>query len=347
MDFIENQKTEYSDDLLQLDFLQSPALSIPFFDEKLESLGVPVLRPSVIDTLQINLGKMCNQTCSHCHVDAGPNRKEIMTRETLDYCLRALNSSPQIKTVDLTGGAPEMNPNFRWFVKEVHKLGRRIIVRSNLSILTVNTTYRELPRFFSEHRVKIISSLPCYTAENTDQQRGKGVFSKSIEALQSLNSIGYGKEGTGLELDLVYNPGGAFLPPNQEKLESDYKRHLWENHGISFNHLLCITNMPINRFLEYLVQAGEYEDYLQTLYDAFNPCSVQGVMCRNLISVGWDGKLFDCDFNQMLDLPVESGVPNQVKEFDLHKLQKRKIEVGRHCYGCTAGAGSSCGGVIL
>jgi len=240
-----------------------------------------------------------------------------------------------------------MNPNFRWFVRQVHRLGREIIVRSNLTIQTVNPRYRTLPAFFAKHGVKVVSSLPCYTAENTDKQRGKGAFNKSIEALIALNMLGYGHPGTGLEIDLVYNPLGAFLPPSQKKLEIEYNRHLQEDFGVVFNSLLCITNMPISRFLEQLIREGKYEAYIQTLSDSFNPCAVQGLMCRNILSVGWDGTLFDCDFNQMLNLQVDEKSPRSIYRFDISKLENRNIILGQHCYGCTAGAGSSCGGVIV
>ena len=298
-----------------------------------------------IEILQVNVGKMCNQTCAHCHVDAGPDRKEIMTRETMVECLSAISSS-QIETVDVTGGAPEMNSNFRWFVDEVSKLGRRVMVRSNLTILTVNGKYRTLPDFFAEHKVALVSSLPCYTAENTDSQRGEGVFESSIKALRMLNEVGYGHPGSGLELNLVYNPLGAFLPPPQEKLEADYKRVLGETHGVLFNRLFCLTNMPISRFLDSLLREGRHESYMQLLVESFNPAAARGVMCRNTLSVGWDGALYDCDFNQMLELGINSGLPEHIRDFDSSLLKERQIITKQHCFGCTAGAGSSCTGEI-
>jgi radical SAM/Cys-rich protein len=298
-----------------------------------------------IEILQVNVGKMCNQTCAHCHVDAGPDRKEIMTRETMVECLSAISSS-QIETVDVTGGAPEMNSNFRWFVDEVSKLGRRVMVRSNLTILTVNGKYRTLPDFFAEHKVALVSSLPCYTAENTDSQRGEGVFESSVKALRMLNEVGYGHPGSGLELNLVYNPLGAFLPPPQEKLEADYKRILGETHGVLFNRLFCLTNMPISRFLDSLLREGRYESYMQVLVESFNPAAARGVMCRNTLSVGWDGALYDCDFNQMLELGIDSGLPGHIRDFDSSLLEERQIITKQHCFGCTAGAGSSCTGEI-
>jgi radical SAM/Cys-rich protein len=324
---------ELSDPLVQIQTLSDTTRKLPSFEQRLDEIALYPLKPTGIEILQVNVGKMCNQTCAHCHVDAGPDRDEIMTRETMQ--------------VDITGGAPEMNPHFRWFVEEISKLGRQTIVRSNLTILTVNNKYRQLPQFFADHKAIIISSLPCYTAENTDKQRGSGVFDRSIEALQMLNAVGYGQEGPGLELHLVYNPLGAFLPPPQEKLRSDYQRVLKEQFGIVFNDLYCITNLPISRFLDYLLRLGQYEEYMQTLVDAFNPAAAAGVMCRNTISVGWEGTLYDCDFNQMLELGMESGTPEHIRDFDVRKLENRKIVLNQHCYGCTAGAGSTCGGEII
>lgn len=314
------------------------------FEKKLKNIGLFPLKPTQIEILQINLGKMCNQTCTHCHVDAGPDRKEIMTRETMQFCLEAVRKS-SAHTADLTGGAPEMNPDFLWFVEELSKLGKKIIVRSNLTILVSNKKFRTYPGFFKKHKVVIISSLPCYTQENTDKQRGEGVFSRSVQALKILNELGYGKEGTGLELHLVFNPIGASLAGSQEKLQADYKRELGEKFGIVFNNLYTITNLPISRFLDYLLTIGKYEAYMEKLVNAFNPSTVSGVMCRNTISVGWDGFLYDCDFNQMLELKVNSNTQH-IRDFDANNLQKRKIIVSQHCYGCTAGAGSSCQGAI-
>lgn len=313
----------------------------PFADQ-LEDLGLYPLRPTKIDIFQINVGKMCNQVCKHCHVDAGPDRKEIMTRETMQYCLDALKDT-DISTVDLTGGAPEMNPNFRWFVEELSKLGKKVIVRCNLTIIVANPKYYDLPEFFKKHDIEVVSSLPYFSAKRTDSQRGDGVFEKSIKALQMLNEVGYGKEGSGLTLNLVYNPSGAFLPDNQMELEAQFKDKLRDGWGIEFNELLAITNLPISRFLDYLLISEQYEEYMGELANAFNPTAAAGVMCRNTISIGWDGLMYDCDFNQMLDLTVEGGVTH-VKDFDLHTLEGREIILNQHCYGCTAGAGSSCGG---
>ena len=316
------------------------AVGIPSFESKLNELGHDPLKPAGIDIFQINVGKMCNQVCTHCHVDAGPDRKEIMTRETMQQCLDALEGTA-IATVDLTGGAPEMNPHFRWFVEKLSKLGKRIIVRCNLTIILANRKYHDLPEFFKKHKINVVSSLPYFNAKRTDAQRGEGVFEKSIKALQMLNTVGYGKGNDELKLDLVYNPAGAFLPGDQASLESQFKRKLAE-YDIVFDDLFCITNLPISRFLEYLVKTGKYEDYMSELVNAFNPIAATNVMCRNTISIGWDGYLYDCDFNQMLELKVNG--PGHIKDFNLTTLESREIIVNQHCYGCTAGAGSSCGG---
>jgi len=315
---------------------------LPYFDEKFETVGEGPLTASTVDTLQINIGKMCNQVCKHCHVDAGPDRKEIMAKETMQYCLDVLAKN-DIPTVDLTGGAPELNPNFKWFVDEIKKLDRHIIVRSNLTILQ-ESGFEDYAEFMANHNVEIVSSLPYYKKSFTDRQRGEGVFDKSIAAIQKLNKLGYGKEATGLTFNLVYNPVGAFLPPSQEQLEKDYKRELYDHFGIVFNNLLTITNMPISRFLDYLLQSGNYDNYMHKLVDSFNPCAATNVMCKFIVSVSWDGGLYDCDFNQMLELNVNHGAPTHIKDFDMEKIRNRRIVTGQHCYGCTAGAGSSCGG---
>lgn len=314
----------------------------PHFDEKYKETGEEVLRTGEIEIFQINLGKMCNQVCKHCHVDAGPDRKEIMTKETMTQCLTAL-AQTDIPIVDVTGGAPEMNPNFKWFVDEVKKLGRHMMVRSNLTILVTNG-YEDYAGFMAKHKCEIVSSLPFYKAGFTDKQRGDGVFDKSVRAMQKLNEFGYGKEGSDLVLNLVYNPVGAFLPPSQEGLERDYKRELKKNFGVEFNNLFTITNMPISRFLDYLIASGNYESYMDKLVNSFNPAAAMGVMCKYTLSVGWDGQLYDCDFNQMLELPTIHGTPQHIKDFDADALTGRNIVTGMHCYGCTAGAGSSCGG---
>lgn len=315
------------------------------FKEKIADLGVSPLRPTGIEIFQINVGKMCNQVCKHCHVDAGPDRKEIMTRETMLLCLTAMDH-PGIKTVDLTGGAPELNPDFRWFVEEIKKRGKHIIVRCNLTIILANKRFHDLPEFFKMHAIEVVSSLPSFTQDRTDRQRGDGVFEDSIKALQMLNAVGYGQENTGLTLNLVYNPAGAFLPPSQSALEAEYKMELAKNYGIVFNQLFAITNMPISRYLDYLVSTGNYDKYMEKLVNAFNPAAVSNVMCRNTISVSWDGYLYDCDFNQMLDLNVAVAGSRHLSTFDLESLNTRAIVLKQHCYGCTAGAGSSCGGAV-
>ena len=316
--------------------------SLARFEEKFKETGESKLSATRLETLQINIGKMCNQVCKHCHVDAGPDRKEIMTRETMRHCINAL-AKTNIQTVDITGGAPEMNPDFKWFISEIKKLNRHIIVRSNLTIL-ISNGFEDYPDFLADNNVEIISSLPYYTASNTDRQRGDGVFDKSIQAIKVLNGLGYGKDGSGLIFNLVYNPLGAFLPPKQESLEKDYKRELWNKFGLVFNNLYTITNLPISRFLDYLVESGNYQNYMNRLISAFNPAAALNVMCRNTISIGWDGQLYDCDFNQMLELPVNHGSPKHIRDFDPKLLDNRLIVTGQHCYGCTAGAGSSCGG---
>jgi len=315
------------------------------FQQKLEANGLYPLKPTVIETFQVNVGKMCNQLCKHCHVDAGPDRKEIMTRETMQQCLEVLKQNPQLKTIDITGGAPEMNPNFRWFAEEISRLNRHIIVRCNLTIILANKKYHDLPQFYKQYNIEVVSSLPFYTQDRTDRQRGNGVFDDSIKALQMLNETGYGKEGTGLILNLVYNPAGAFLPPAQQSLENEYKHVLGEKFGIVFNRLFAITNLPISRFLDYLLTSNNYETYMEKLVVAYNPVAAANVMCRNMISVGWDGFLYDCDFNQMLELKVSCN-SRHINDFNISALNDRNIIAGQHCYGCTAGSGSSCGGAV-
>ena len=315
------------------------------FKAKLVEFGLFPLKTSALEIFQINLGKMCNQTCRHCHVDAGPDRKEIMSRQTMDLCLQVLKNS-EIKTVDLTGGAPELNPDFRWFVQEIKKLGKHILVRCNLTIIVANKRFNDLPEFFKEHQVEVVSSLPSFTQDRTDRQRGDGVFEDSVKALHLLNAVGYGQEGSGLILNLVYNPAGAFLPPSQIALEKEYKKELSSRHGILFNQLFAITNMPISRYLDYLLTSGNYEMYMDKLISAFNPASVQNLMCRTMLSVGWDGYLYDCDFNQMLDLKVSTSTSQHISDFDFEGLKNRDIVIKQHCFGCTAGEGSSCGGSL-
>ena len=288
---------------------------------------------------------MCNQVCAHCHVDAGPDRKEIMTRETMQECLDVIKQTG-VHTLDLTGGAPEMNPHFRWFVEQATKIGiRDVIVRSNLTIITANKKYNDLPEFFKTHNIHVISSMPHWTEDKTDKQRGDGVFNASIKALKMLNAVGYGMSNSKLKLDLVYNPSGAFLPGNQAALEMDFKKALSEKFDIQFHNLFSITNLPISRFLDYLIASENYEDYMYNLVEAFNPAAVDNVMCTNTLSVSWDGWLYDCDFNQMLELKVDSSVQH-IRDFNKDTLNKRTICISQHCYGCTAGAGSSCQGTI-
>ena len=331
----------------QVDFLNNGVFKeekLPTFKKKIQDAGYSVLRPTQIEIFQVNVGYMCNQVCKHCHVDAGPDRKEIMTRETMQLCLDVL-AHTKIKTLDITGGAPEMNPDFKWFVSEAHKLGvSEIIVRSNLTIITANPKYNNLPEFFKDNSVRVCSSLPFYNADKTDRQRGEGVFKDSIVGLQMLNKVGYGKEGSGLILDLVYNPTGAFLPGNQIQLERDFKRELKSHHNIDFNNLFTITNIPISRFLDFLIESGNYQDYMEKLINAFNPTAVARVMCRNTISIDWQGFMYDCDFNQMLGLKVEAVAGEHIGSFDVKKLAEREIVINQHCFACTAGAGSSCQG---
>lgn len=289
--------------------------------------------------LQINVGKLCNQTCGHCHVDAGPHRREVMTRETAELCMAALAAS-RIPTVDITGGAPELNPNFRFLVSESRRLGRAVMDRCNLSVLLL-PSQEGLIDFLAANQVTVVASLPYYLERATDSQRGDGVFEKSIEALRRLNAAGYGGR---LELNLVYNPAGAYLPPPQASIESEFRRELRKRHGVEFTSLFTITNMPISRFLEYLLRSGNYQRYMERLVGAFNPAAAAGVMCRETLSVGWDGRLYDCDFNQMLDLECAFGAPAHIRDFDEARLASRRITTATHCYGCTAGAGSSCGG---
>lgn len=315
------------------------------FDNAIANSHLYPLTSTGVYILQVNVGRVCNQACRHCHVEAGPDREEVMTKETMGLCVEILRNS-DIPAVDITGGAPEMNPNFKWFVEESRKLGRHVMIRSNLTILT-EAGYEDMSAFFAENKVEVVASLPYYTEQNTDSQRGKGVFQKSVDALKRLNALGYGKDGTGLALNLVFNPCGAFLPPSQKALETDYKREMCKRYGISFNNLFTITNLPVGRFLAYLNSSGNFEMYMNRLVASFNSSAAANAMCRNILSVGWDGTLYDCDFNQMLGMAVNHGAPSHLKDFDLAKLEKRQIVTGLHCYGCTAGAGSSCGGATV
>ena len=319
-------------------------LTAPRFADTLAAHGLPPLARGPVSTLQVNVGKLCNQACHHCHVEAGPKRTEIMPERVAEQVLALLAASPEVGTVDFTGGAPELNPSFRRLVREARALGRTVVDRCNLTVL-FEPGMDDLAEFLAEHGVAVTASLPCYGAENIEKQRGAGVFDKSIRALQRLNALGYGR-GDGLVLDLVYNPVGAFLPPPQAELEARYKDELHRAFGIDFDRLLTITNMPIKRFAEALARAGEQAAYLGLLVNHFNPTTIEGLMCRSLVSVGWDGALYDCDFNQMLELPLSEG-PATIFDLDgLGELAGTTIATAQHCYGCTAGAGSSCGGSL-
>ncbi len=317
------------------------------FDQVLAQQSCHPLCATGLDVLQINVGKVCNQTCRHCHVDAGPDRRESMSRETAQACLDVLRRS-DIPTLDITGGAPEMNPHFRWLVAEARAMGRRVIDRCNLTIL-VTPGYEDLPEFLAQHEVEIVASLPCYLESNVDQQRGDRVFQRSMEALRKLNALGYGQPDSPLKLTLVYNPIGPTLPPDQQKLEADYRRELRARYGIEFTQLFTITNLPISRFLDDLMQSGQLDAYMHKLVEAFNPVTVEGLMCRTMLSVDWQGNLSDCDFNQMLGVPLATGMPLSIADLDeaaLGQLANRRIVTGSHCFGCTAGAGSSCQGSL-
>ncbi len=305
------------------------------------------LAPLSVETLQLNVTKLCNQACVHCHVDASPRRRESMPDDVLAQCLKILGDFEEIRTVDITGGAPELHPRFKDLVRGARALGRHVMVRHNLTVTLdphplTKESQQDLPDFFREMGVEVVSSLPYYQEFFTDKQRGSGVFKKSMESLRMLNERGFGVAGSGLVLNLIYNPVGAFLPAAQDALERDYKRELKDKFGISFNRLYALTNMPIHRFRAQLLRQGGYEAYLEKLHGAFNPAAAAGVMCRTLVSVSWDGRLYDCDFNQMLGMELE-GAPT-VFDFSPETLKRRRIRVAEHCFGCTAGAGSSCGG---
>jgi radical SAM/Cys-rich protein len=324
-------------------------MRLPSFEEKLAQHGLD-LAPLGVETLQVNVTRLCNQACHHCHVDASPKRTEQMSRETVDRCLEILARNPAITKLDITGGAPELNPHFDYFVEAARGLSKHVMVRHNLTVTIdgnpqTGERKRYLPEFFARHRVEVISSLPYFQEYFTDKQRGNGVFKKSVESLLLLNEQGYGKpDGRGLTLNLVYNPVGAFLPAPQEGLERQFKKELEAKFGVVFNGLFTITNMPINRFKKDLERLGAYDEYMTRLVNSFNPAAARGVMCRSLISVGHDGRLYDCDFNQMLDLNLSEESGGTIFDFDLDRLLGRKIIFDQHCYGCAAGAGSSCGG---
>jgi radical SAM/Cys-rich protein len=322
-------------------------LQTPDFQSLLSRSGCERLQASGIDVLQVNLGKVCNQTCTHCHVDAGPDRRESMSAEVADACLSLLQRA-KLSTLDITGGAPEMNPQFRRLVTGARALGCRVIDRCNLTIL-VAPGFTDLPEFLAEQQVEIVASLPCYLESNVDRQRGDGVFLRSLQALRKLNALGYAATGSQLRLTLVYNPTGYSLPPSQQKLEEDYRHEMRSRYGIEFTQLFTITNMPISRFLADLLKNDKYEAYMRKLVEAFNPSTINGLMCRSMLSVDWQGNLFDCDFNQMLDTRVASHRETSILNLDdqsLNELHHRPIVTGKHCYGCTAGAGSSCSGSL-
>ncbi|MEK6807026.1 MAG: arsenosugar biosynthesis radical SAM (seleno)protein ArsS [Pseudomonadota bacterium] len=313
------------------------------------------LPPLSIETLQVNITKTCNQACRHCHVDSSPARTEKLSRAGVEKLVEILAAHPQITKLDITGGAPELHPDFDWLVGEAVKLGKHVMVRHNLTVqLDGHPVTKEnkeyLPEFYARHKVEVISSLPYYQEFFTDAQRGSGVFVKSIEAMRRLNAVGYGMEGSGLLLNLVYNPVGPYLPASQASLETDYKRELKDKFGLVFNNLFTITNMPIHRFKLHLEKSGQLEAYMDKLLAAFNPAAAEGVMCRSIISVDHNGDLYDCDFNQMLDMPVlsavEGNIPLSIFNFDGAALMGRHIRFDSHCFGCTAGAGSSCGGAV-
>ena len=329
------------------------------FAAALAAAGCAPLRAASVEVLQINVGKYCNQTCRHCHVDAGPDRTEIMPDAVVDACLDVI-ARHDFPTVDITGGAPELHPRFRDLVRAAVEAGSHVIDRANLTAFLL-PEQRDLPPFLAERGVEIIASLPYYLARQTDAQRGVGVFDRSIEVLATLNELGYGVEGSGLLLNLIANPVGAFLPPSQASMERDWKRELSRRHGVQFNHLYALTNLPVGRYLEYLQDSGNLEDYVHMLAQSFNPATVPGLMCRTMISVSWDGVLYDCDFNQMLqiDLATEGGTEvaalatsdtggaRRIFDLDPTQLAGRRIAVGPHCFGCTAGAGASCGGSLV
>ena len=321
------------------------ATPLPTFTQSLAGANLFPLRATGVTTLQVNVGKRCNQACRHCHVDAGPHRTEEMSRDTAETVIDVLRRHPELTTLDITGGAPELNPHFRYMASEARALGRHVIDRCNLTIL-FEPGQEDLAQFLADHRIEVVASLPFYLPDRTDRQRGLGVFSKSVEGLLLLNALGYGVEGTGLALNLVYNPNGAFLPPGQTEMEAEYRRELGARHGIVFTNLFTLTNLPIARFKHFLERSGNLNKYMSKLSGAFNGAAASNVMCRSLVSVGYDGTLYDCDFNQMLDLPVSTPEAAHIRDFNAFLLSRREVVTGDHCFGCTAGAGSSCGGAV-
>ena len=331
----------------QLDLLETTSPAKANFSDRLVQQGLPALRPATLEIFQINVGKLCNMTCRHCHVDAGPDRREIMDLETIELCLKALDQT-EAHTVDITGGAPELNPHFRYLVDQCVARGKQVIDRCNLTVLLL-PTLTDLPEWFATRGVEVVCSLPHYRRLNTDTQRGDGTFEKSIEALRRLNAAGYGKGDPQRQLTLVSNPVGAFLANSQAKMEQEWKAGLLKHQRVSFDRLIALNNMPISRFLEWLEQSGNLESYLELLVNSFNPATIAGLMCRNTLSISWDGRMFDCDFNQMLDLeiqPPDLQVAPHIRDFSPGWLAQRQIVTAQHCFGCTAGAGSSCGGAI-
>lgn len=321
------------------------AASAESFLSLIGKLGLCPLIAEGIPILQINITRQCNLQCKHCHVEAGPQRTETMERDTLERCLRIVDAH-NISTVDITGGAPELHPELPWFLERVAQLGRRSIVRSNLVILR-EPQHASYPDLFARLGVEVVGSVPDYRQCRSDRQRGQGMFARAIEAIRELNRLGYGQEGSGLILDLVHNPSGAYLPAAQASLEHEYRAHLRQEYGIVFNRLFCLTNCPVGRYLDFLVHSDNLDEYMRTLRQAFNPAAVRNVMCRTTLSVGWDGRLYDCDFNQMLGLTVNSGAPVHIRDFDFEALRQREIVVRDHCFACTAGAGSSCQGTLV
>ncbi len=314
------------------------------FNEKFKYHNINLSR-NIISTLQVNMGKLCNQACSHCHVEAGPKRTEIMDMNVISKILELLKTKNKIKVVDITGGAPELNHNFEYLVNELKKLDLHIIDRCNLTVLH-EKGQEKTAEFLAKNHVEIIASLPCYTEQNVEKQRGKGVFSKSIKSLKKLNSLGYGKGDDNLKLNLVYNPLGAFLPPEQSQLEIKYKKFLKEEFQIYFDNLFTLTNMPIKRFHHYLKKNNSLQSYMNMLISNFNTDAASNIMCKNLISISWDGKIYDCDFNQMLELPLIGKYKNIIEINSFDEITK-EIAVDNHCFGCTAGSGSSCGGALV
>jgi radical SAM/Cys-rich protein len=348
---LQRRRSPLADPQSQLTLLNgvelSPTLHNHEFAQVLQQHGWPKFQPATLEIFQINVGKLCNMTCRHCHVDAGPDRtQEMMSRDTVDACLNAIDQTTA-HTVDITGGAPELNPHFRYLVDQCVARGKHVIDRCNLTVLLL-PTMQDLPQWLAERSVEVVCSLPHYRRLNTDAQRGEGTFEKSIEALRRLNAVGYGQGNPRQRLTLMSNPVGAFLASSQSKMEQEWKAGLMKNHGVSFDRLITLNNMPISRFLEWLEQSGNLQQYMELLVNSFNPATVAGLMCRNTLSVSWDGRLFDCDFNQMLNLELE--YPNQsrphIQNFHPQQLQQRQIVTKRHCFGCTAGSGSSCGGAI-